>query len=120
MTTANIDAQEFVIRGYRGAFDVILSVVVGTGVGLVVKYILDKRYLFRFHARNAIHDGQTSALYTLLELATTVVSWGFEFDFHPLFKTKEMRYFGGVISLTIGYLTNYHLTERFVFRVEEI
>ena len=32
--------------------------MVGTGVGLVVKYILDKRYIFRFRARNATHDGQ--------------------------------------------------------------
>lgn len=119
-TAANVSAQDLVIRGYSGAFGVLLSIAVGTGVGLVVKYILDKRYIFRFHAHNAVHDGQTFALYTLMGLATTVIFWGFEFGFHYLFETKEMRYFGGVIGLAIGYLTKYHLDKRYVFRTEGV
>ncbi len=115
-TAANIAAQDLVIRGYRGAFDILLSVAIGTGVGLVVKYILDKRYIFRFRSRNAVHDGQTFALYTLMGLVTTVVFWGFEFGFHHLFETKEMRYLGAIIGLSIGYLAKYHLDKRYVFR----
>lgn len=67
-TAANIGAQDLVIRGYSGTFDVLLSMVVGTGIGLMVEYILDKRYIFCFRARNAVHDGQTFALYTLMGL----------------------------------------------------
>lgn len=119
-TIANIGAQDLVIRGYGGAFAVLISVVVGTGVGLVVKYILDKRYIFRFRARDVAHDGQTFALYTLMGLATTVIFWGFEFGFHHLFETKEMRYLGGVIGLAIGYLAKYHLDKRYVFRTEGV
>ena len=115
-TAANIGAQDLVIRTYSGAFDILASVVVGTGVGLVVKYILDKRYIFRFRARNVAHDTQTFALYTVMGLATTVIFWGFEFGFHHIFETKEMRYLGGVIGLAIGYLTKYHLDKRFVFK----
>ena len=117
-TAANIGAQDFIIRIYSGAFDILASVVVGTGVGLVVKYILDKRYIFRFRARNVAHDTQTFALYTVMGLATTVIFWGFEFGFHHIFETKEMRYLGGVIGLAIGYLTKYHLDKRYVFRTE--
>ena len=117
-TAANIGAQDLVIRTYSGAFDILASVVVGTGVGLVVKYILDKRYIFRFRARNVAHDTQTFALYTVMGLATTVIFWGFEFGFHHIFETKEMRYLGGVIGLAIGYLTKYHLDKRYVFRTE--
>ena len=119
-TAANIGAQDLVIRTYSGAFDILASVVVGTGVGLVVKYILDKRYIFRFRARSVAHDTQTFALYTVMGLATTVVFWGFEFGFHHIFETKEMRYLGGVIGLTIGYLTKYHLDKRYVFRTEAV
>ena len=115
-TAANIGAQDLVIRTYSGAFDILASVVVGTGVGLVVKYILDKRYIFRFRARSVAHDTQTFALYTVMGLATTVIFWGFEFGFHHIFETKEMRYLGGVIGLAIGYLTKYHLDKRYVFR----
>ena len=119
-TAANIGAQDLVIRTYSGAFDILASVVVGTGVGLVVKYILDKRYIFRFRARNVAHDTQTFALYTVMGLATTVNFWGFEFGFHHIFETKEMRYLGGVIGLAIGYLTKYHLDKRYVFRTEAV
>ncbi|MFE8032220.1 GtrA family protein, partial [Thiohalocapsa marina] len=54
-TTANIGAQELAIRSYRGAFDILVSVIVGTGFGLLVKYTLDKRYIFRFRARSVAH-----------------------------------------------------------------
>lgn len=117
-TAVNIGAQELVVRVYGGVHHLFFSVIVGTGVGLVIKYILDKRYIFRFRAMSVGHDTQTFALYTIMGLATTVIFWGFEFGFHLIFETKEMRYLGGVIGLAIGYLTKYHLDKRYVFRTE--
>lgn len=119
-TAANIGSQEIVVRAYIGSFDILASVVIGTGVGLVVKYILDKRYIFRFRARSVAHDTQTFAIYTVMGLVTTVIFWGFEFGFHHIFETKEMRYLGGVIGLAIGYLTKYQLDKRYVFRTEAV
>ncbi|UMR32521.1 GtrA family protein [Massilia sp. MB5] len=119
-TVANIGAQDLVTRIYGGAFAIFASVVVGTGAGLVVKYILDKRYIFRFQARSVAHDTQIFALYTVMGLVTTVVFWGFEFGFHHIFETKEMRYLGGIIGLAIGYLSKYHLDKRYVFRTEPV
>lgn len=115
-TAANIGAQDLVIRAYNGAFNILASVVVGTGAGLVVKYVLDKRYIFRFRAHSVAHDTQTFVLYAVMGLVTTVIFWGFEFGFHHIFETKEMRYLGGIIGLAIGYLTKYHLDKRYVFR----
>lgn len=117
-TAANIGAQDLVVRIYSGAFDIVASIIVGTGVGLVVKYFLDKRYIFRFQARSVAHDTQTFALYSVMGLLTTVVFWGFEFGFHHFFETREMRYLGGIIGLAIGYLTKYQLDKRYVFRTE--
>jgi len=118
-TAANIGAQDLVIRGYSGAYDVLLSVAAGTGIGLVVKYVLDKRYIFRFQARHARHDASTFALYALMGLFTTVIFWGFEFAFDRFFETKEMRYVGGVLGLAIGYVSKYRLDKRYVFRMED-
>ena len=117
-TAANISAQDLLIRAYSGEFSVIASVTLGTGVGLVVKYILDKRYIFRFQARSVGHDTRIFALYTVMGMATTMIFWGFEFGFHHVFETKEMRYLGGVLGLAIGYLAKYHLDKRYVFRAE--
>lgn len=115
-TAANILAQDLSIRLYTGIFSIFTSIAVGTGVGLIVKYILDKRYIFRFKTRDAVHDTKIFALYTLMGLATTVIFWGFEFGFELLFADKTMRYIGAIIGLTIGYFTKYQLDKRYVFQ----
>jgi len=114
-TLANIGSQDLVIRFYDGVYHVMLSVIVGTGVGLVVKYVLDKAYIFRFRAQDALDDGQTFVLYTVTGVATTAIFWGCEFWFDYMFKTKEWRYIGGAIGLAIGYAVKYQLDKRFVF-----
>jgi putative flippase GtrA len=111
----NIGAQELVVRVYHGPFPVTLSVFFGTGVGLVVKYLLDKAFIFRFRARDKLHEAQTFVLYTVTGVATTVIFWGCEFGFEAVFQTKNMRYLGGVIGLAIGYFTKYRLDKRYVF-----
>ena len=118
-TVTNIAAQEGTLHLYQGIFQIACSIFVGTAVGLVVKYILDKRYIFRFKAQNRRHDSRIFILYTVMGLLTTVIFWGFEWAFQLLYETKEMRYLGGVIGLALGYLTKYQLDKRFVFRVKQ-
>lgn len=55
-------------------------------------------------------------LYTVMGIFTTIIFLAFEFGFHAIFETKEMRYVGGVIGLMIGYICKYYLDKRFVFR----
>ncbi len=117
-SAANITAQDIFIHIYHGAYDILASVIVGTGVGLVVKYILDKRYIFRFRARSIAHDTRTFVLYTLVGVATTLEFWTMEFGFQYIFRTKEMRYVGAAIGLAIGYLIKYQLDKRFTFRLD--
>ena len=114
-TAANIGSQDISLRLYSGMYAVMLSILAGTAVGLFIKYVLDKRYIFRFQTRNAIHDTQTFALYTLMGVITTVIFWGFELGFDYLFDTRGMRYTGGVIGLVIGYYIKYQLDKRYVF-----
>jgi len=115
-TAVNIGSQNLFLRVYHGPSAVVLSMTVGTGIGLVVKYVLDKRYIFGFWARDAAHDARTFMLYTMMGLATTVIFWGFELGFDHLFADKRMRYLGGAIGLGIGYVTKYYLDKRYVFR----
>jgi len=117
-TAVNIGVQDIAIRSYAGPYALIFSVVAGTLAGLLLKYVLDKRYIFQFQAADALHDSRTFLLYSLMGVATTVIFWSFEFGFLYLFQTKEMRYLGGILGLGIGYLSKYHLDRRFVFRKE--
>jgi len=118
-TIANIAAQDMTIRIYAGVYSITLSVVAGTAVGLVFKYILDKRYIFRFQTRNMTNNSKIFVLYTLMGIITTMIFWFFEFGFNHYFQTKQMRYFGGIIGLAIGYIIKYRLDKRFVFRTQK-
>jgi putative flippase GtrA len=115
-TAANLAAQALAVRLWTGPWQIELSVLVGTAVGLVLKYLLDKAFIFRFKAENAAHDLQTFILYTGMGVVTTLVFWGCEFAFYRAFEDKSLRYLGGLIGLVIGYWAKYHLDKRFVFR----
>ncbi|MWV10983.1 GtrA family protein [Pseudomonas sp. R-28-1W-6] len=115
-TAINIFAQALSVWLYSGSASIALSMMVGTGAGLIVKYVLDKRYIFRFKAVNAAHNGRIFLLYSLMGVFTTVIFWSTELAFHFIFQSAELRYLGGIIGLAIGYLTKYELDKRFVFR----
>jgi len=114
-TAVNIGMQELAVRAYGGPYSLAASIGLGTLAGLLCKYLLDKRYIFRFETEGLAHDGRTFLLYAAMGVVTTVVFWGFEFGFDLLFKTKGLRYLGGAIGLGIGYFLKYHLDKRFVF-----
>ena len=109
----NIDSQDLALRLWPTG--IWFSIIVGTGTGLVVKYLLDKRFIFRFKPQNVSHDSRTFVLYTLMGVVTTAIFWGFEYGFWHAFGTAQMRYLGGVIGIVIGYLAKYHLDKKFVF-----
>lgn len=119
-TIANIGSQEISIRIYTGIYSVVLSILIGTATGLIVKYLLDKKYIFQFQTKNAAHNTQTFTLYTIMGIVTTAIFWGFEFGFDYLFQSKEMRYTGGIIGLSFGYYIKYQLDKRFVFIAREV
>jgi len=111
----NIGTQDLWIRAWPGPWPIVTSVGAGTIVGLIVKYVLDKRYIFRYQATGALHEGKTFVLYAVMGLVTTVIFWGFESGFQVLFGTSFMRYLGGTIGLVIGYAAKYRLDKHFVF-----
>lgn len=117
-TAMNIGAQELVVRAYAGSHQLIASVIVGTGVGLVTKYVLDKLFIFNFRASSALHDLHVFLQYTAVGVLTTLIFWVFEFGFNAAFADKDMRYVGALIGLALGYYIKYRIDKRFVFRVQ--
>lgn len=114
-TAANLLSQFLCIRMYSGPRAIEVSILVGTAVGLPLKYALEKRYIFRFSTTDLAHDSRLFLLYSAMGLATTCVFWGTEYLFHLVFVTELMRYVGGAIGLTVGYYIKYRLDKRFVF-----
>lgn len=111
----NLLSQAVVVRFYTGDYSIFLSIVIGTAVGLPVKYFLDKKYIFKFTVDNVFHDTKLFILYGLMAVVTTAVFWGSEALFQYLFMTESMRLIGGGIGLVIGYIVKYQLDKKFVF-----
>ena len=112
----NISCQALVIWIYKGSFALQLSILVGTAAGLPVKYVLDKKYIFRFQSKNITHDSQVFMLYICMSVFTTAIFWTVEYGFHVAFGTYAMRYTGGVIGVMIGNIIKYRLDKKYVFQ----
>ncbi|MBA2672171.1 GtrA family protein [Ramlibacter sp.] len=114
-TALNIAVQAFAMWLYRGPYAIPLSVLAGTAAGLPLKYVLEKRLIFSFRARDLAHDGRMFVLYSGFGVLTTALFWGTEYAFHVAFGTDLMRYVGATIGLTIGYIIKYQLDRNWVF-----
>lgn len=112
---ANLLAQRSVLVLDRSTLGLVSAVAVGTGVGLVVKYLLDKRWIFYDPSAGLRTHGRKFTLYTVTGLFTTLIFWGSEATFWMLWRTDAMREIGAVLGLTIGYVIKYRLDQRFVF-----
>lgn len=111
-TIANLAMQRLVLAG---AGHLALAIGLGTLVGLVVKYLLDKRWIFNDRRGGVATHSRQFGLYSLMGVATTLIFWGFEYGFWVIWQTDTMREVGAVIGLAIGYVTKYNLDRRFVF-----
>jgi putative flippase GtrA len=91
------------------------ALVGGTGAGLVVKYLLDKRWIFRFRPPSLADDARRFLLYVCTGAATTALFWGVELLFVATLGTPWAPYAGGAVGLCAGYATKYVLDCAFVF-----
>jgi putative flippase GtrA len=85
----------------------------GTLSGLLLKYFLDKKYIFFYETSSKKDDGKKFFLYSLMGVFTTLIFWAFELGFEFLWQKK---YLGAVIGLLIGYIVKYQLDKRYVFK----
>lgn len=117
-TGLNLAVQYLALQLYAGRFSLYLAMAAGTGAGLVLKYLLDKRWIFAFRTSGPADEARRFGLYTLMGVATTALFWGTELLFHALLPQDWAKYLGGAIGLALGYTTKYFLDRRFVFRAD--
>ena len=114
-TLANLTTQRLVLAGEDGALFFGLALAAGTLVGLVIKYLLDKRWIFRDLESGLKTHRRKFTLYAMMGLLTTGIFWGVETIFWLVWRTDLMRETGAILGLTIGYVVKYRLDQRFVF-----
>ena len=114
-TIANVTAQRAVLWWGDSNLLFFLAVAVGTVVGLVLKYFLDQRWIFKNFSRGVHAHSKTLVVYTMTGILTTLLFWAVESFFWFTWQTDEMREVGAIIGLSFGYLIKYHLDRKFVF-----
>jgi putative flippase GtrA len=114
-TIANLAMQRLVLALLQGSKGFALALAAGTAVGLLVKYMLDKRWIFFDTSGGLIVHSRKFTLYTAMGVLTTLIFWGTETAFQLVWKTDIMREIGAVLGLAVGYVIKYNLDRRFVF-----
>lgn len=119
-TALNLLAQTIALELYSDRGAVAISMVVGTLAGLVAKYLLDKRYIFKYQSQTPKAEQAVFVLYSATGVFTTAIFWATELGFDYVFNTDAMRYLGGALGLAVGYALKYQLDKRYVFRQEGV
>lgn len=91
------------------------AMIMGTGAGLMVKYVLDKHWIFFDGAAGLAQHGRKFFLYSAMGLVTTTIFWSFETGAWYIWGTEMAREAGAVTGLAIGYFVKFRLDRRFVF-----
>jgi len=114
-TFFNLLFQYFSFGVYLGFGSLYVAMFAGTLAGLVVKYILDKKFIFYYVVEDKKDDARKFARYSLMGVFTTIIFWGIEIIFDALSTNPSAKYLGAVIGLGIGYVIKYFLDKNFVF-----
>lgn len=112
----NLLTQKIALYLYTEVYSLYLALFLGTGAGLLVKYFLDKYYIFYYQTKNFQQDFRKFILYSIMGIVTTLIFWGSELLFNNLIYTNWAKYLGGALGLVLGYFVKYQLDKRFVFK----
>ncbi len=114
-TIVNLAVQRLVLAYGDTTLFFMAAVGAGTLAGLVVKYILDKRWIFYDLDTGVKAHGEKFTRYTVMGLITTAIFWGTETAFWVIWQTDMMREAGAILGLSVGYIIKYQLDRRYVF-----
>jgi len=112
---SNLGVQRIVFSTGDSQAVYVIAVVTGTAAGLLVKYLLDKTWIFYNSTSGLKGHSKIFSRYAMTGLLTTSIFWGFETVFWLIWETGFMRELGALIGLIIGYSIKYSLDSKFVF-----
>jgi putative flippase GtrA len=114
-TLTNLGTQRVASAVWPWPMRDLAALAAGTGVGLVVKYLLDRRWIFAAEGRGAAQDLRAFVRYAATGILTTGIFWAIELGSLSVFRAEWARYAGGAVGLCLGYTAKYFLDRRLVF-----
>ena len=114
-TALNLYTQRIFLNYKLIELDYFYALLAGTLIGLLTKYILDKKFIFYNENNSVSNNFNKFFLYSFNGIFTTMIFWSFESFFYFFFGGNSAREVGAVIGLSIGYFLKYKLDKKFVF-----
>ena len=113
-TLVNLFSQflTFIILDYM--YETYIAIANGTIAGLLVKYLLDKYYIFNLNVKE-YSSSNTFVPYVLTSILTTIIFWVTELWFINYIQIPYTEYIGAIVGLSMGYTLKYFLDRDFVF-----
>ncbi|WP_407152804.1 GtrA family protein [Bradyrhizobium sp. ORS 86] len=115
----NLGVQESVVYVTAPGTPLAVSMVSGTAAGFALKYILDKRWIFRDSYTSSASELKKIVLYGAFGVATTALFWATELTFWHVWHSETAKCVGAIIGLIVGYAAKYSLDKVFVFRKQD-
>lgn len=94
------------------AANIYVQILFGTTAGLLIKFLLDKKYVFK---DSKINVAGSFLLYSLFGAMLTPLWWCIELAFVFYFGTLLAQNIGAIIGLTVCYYLKYLLDKKYVF-----
>lgn len=89
---------------------------VGLFSGFVLKYLLDKKFVFNDGYENRKTETKKAGMYALMSLLCTVISIGITAFVKYTFGPERAKDIGWFLGLLIGYTLKFYLDKRYVFK----
>ena len=114
-TLINLIVQYVILHIYFGNFSFYVAMISGTFLGLMTKYLLDKKYIFYHITKDNIDNIRKFIIYAFFGIFTTLLFWIVEIGFNIYFEPAYAKYIGAILGLSLGYMIKYFLDKRYTF-----
>lgn len=93
------------------------SYALGLFVGFVIKYLLDKKYVFNDGYENRKAETKKAGLYAFMSILCTILSVGITGSFKIVVGVQFAKRIGWFLGLLFGYTAKFFLDKKYVFKV---
>ncbi len=112
----NLLIQRIILSFSKSDLFFVSAIILGTFAGLIIKFFLDKSYIFVDKKNEILYVGKKFRLYSLMGIFSTIIFWGTESIFWIIWRQENMREIGAIFGLTLGYIIKYRLDKKYVFK----
>lgn len=111
----NLLTQWLLMSNLAGRYAFGVALIGGTATGWIVKYLLDKRVVFRHRSEGNLQLAENMATHAGAGVFTTLLFWIIEIVFHLFVPLDGAMYIGAALGLAISYTVRYQIDRLYVF-----